>query len=555
MNYSFDRLTGPRQSRRENFEELISQLLAVELNARPVDGSGGDHGIDCFVKNDDNSLTVFQAKYFLGRLTKSQRRQIQLSLITACENHKVSHWILCIPINPSPSEMTWFDSLIQEGPVLEWWGETKIRTLLAKHPEISKSFFLDESIAAEFNAFRQEISGTIAALSASRWSYGYKHSESTIREYLHRASTLGSLLIQDAALPQIAEQVYVGLDFSELHAYMSSDHRFALSVPVVDFCIQQSPYPLYLLPGAAFELVKFMGFISKNIDRHIDNLKGDRNPLRTFLNKFEENPSNKATFIAYEHAIELIRSLQGPPSFNVKKLKSAVDSGRLRPSSSEAPFTSDDPHFEELLRLLLRDRDVEPFHARKTKIIDARNVTFLKCYAEKTGYPVRMISSDKRLAMASREYFGNASFIRNSAEFAYLIHSAKCQTESPDSLKSAAAKLASASKKLNAQLSVTNFIEDLWTMDAGQLRSVIDCFQEFAPFYRNLLRPVDEMIEAGFLTLPAINFSNMTELYMMLKRESDLVASFKSWWDDMSKELITIEGILKERYFTDELEL
>jgi len=89
MNHSFDKLQGPRQSRRENFEELISQLLVAELNAKPVDGAGGDRGIDCFVKNEDNSLTVFQAKFFLGRLTRSHRRQILESLRTAQQNHKV----------------------------------------------------------------------------------------------------------------------------------------------------------------------------------------------------------------------------------------------------------------------------------------------------------------------------------------------------------------------------------------------------------------------------------------------------------------------------------
>jgi hypothetical protein len=163
-----------------------------------------------------------------------------------------------------------------------------------------------------------------------------------------------------------------------------------------------------------------------------------------------------------------------------------------------------------------------------------------------------MISSDKLLARASRQYFGNASFIRNSAEFAYLIHSAKCQTQSLQSLESAAAKLVSASEELNDRLRTANVSENLLTSDARQFRSIINCFEEFAPLYRNMLRPVDEMIESGFLALPAINFQNMAELYVILKRESDLVVSFKSWWDAMSQEIIKLEGILKERYFVTE---
>ena len=56
MSYDYSRIEGPHQSRRENFEELVSQLLILEYGAQPVDGAGGDEGIDCFRKNADGSI-------------------------------------------------------------------------------------------------------------------------------------------------------------------------------------------------------------------------------------------------------------------------------------------------------------------------------------------------------------------------------------------------------------------------------------------------------------------------------------------------------------------
>ena len=137
MDYDFVHIQGPRQSKRENFEELISQLLAAELNAEAVDGSGGDAGIDCFIKLDENKLIVFQSKYFLPRLTAGHRKQIKHSLETARPNPRLMRWILCIPINPTPSERAWFESLSKDGLAIEWWGKTKIRTFIAKHSERS----------------------------------------------------------------------------------------------------------------------------------------------------------------------------------------------------------------------------------------------------------------------------------------------------------------------------------------------------------------------------------------------------------------------------------
>jgi hypothetical protein len=554
MNYSFDKIQGPLQSRRENFEELVAQLLTVETGAERVDGSGGDAGIDCFVRTTDNAVIIFQAKYFLTRLTTSQRRQILRSLETARRTHQVTRWVLCIPINPTPSEREWFESLTKDGPILEWWGETKIRTLVAKYPEIAKSFFLDESLVYELKAFREEVAGTIAALRASRFFDG-KASDSVVREYLERASSIGELLIEDAPLLTMPEQVFIGLDFTELHTYMSSDTRFVLSTPAVDFYIQNSPYSLYLLPGAAVELTLFMSWLMPHdFDQYVDSLGHDDNPLRVFVNLFEQDPSNNATHHAYNLAIEYLRSLKVPPSFNTRKLRSVLESGLLKPCPDDIPFTRENADFETFFQRLLRGRGiVKDERFRRAKTIDALNVAFLRTYEVKTGRPVRMISTDNILYTASREYFGGRSFVRNSAEFAYFIHSAIYrQQEESGSVEIDAAKLIIAAKELDCRLHMTNATREPFTTNQSELRSLMQSFQDFAPLYRNILRPVDEMIESGLVALSTIYFHDMLELYTILKREAELVASFRSWWDEMSRELTAIDDVIRQQYGTEQ---
>lgn len=560
MNYSFEKLQGPRPSRNENFEELIAQLLSAEMSAERVDGKGGDAGIDCFIRGAGNTLIIFQAKYFLNRLTTGQKRQILQSLETACRNHRVSRWILCVPINPTPSERAWFESLMQDGPVLEWWGDTKIRTLLARHPEIAKPFFLDESLVAQLQAFRQEIAGTIAALRTSCWSYGTRGSD-LAQAYLKRTKTIGELLILDSALLQSEEEVFIGLDFTELYTYMSSDSRFVAATPVVDFCIQNSPYSLYLLPGAAVELARFMDYAGhhQSFDRHVENLKDHDNPLQHFVKHFEQDPTSEAARQAYKSAIGHLQSMNLPPSFNINisKLRSAFESGKIKAAPEGQPFSADDADVETLFQLLLRGRghisshDVE--RLRRNKFIDLRNLLYLKQYADKTGGPVRMISSDRMLARASRDHFGHASFVRDSPEFAYLIHSIKrCETDgSVYTLESQAKGLAVAAKALGRNLKKTDQSDDLDVLDDKQFLSLIDCFGKFAPYYRNMLRPVDEMIESGLIALSNVYCHDMLDLYRILKRESELVSSFKSWWDDMSEELRAMEDLLRKRYFTE----
>lgn len=55
------------------FESLASDLLMEEAESvRTVDGSGGDDGIDCFKGQTQGIITIFQHKFFTGRLNHSR---------------------------------------------------------------------------------------------------------------------------------------------------------------------------------------------------------------------------------------------------------------------------------------------------------------------------------------------------------------------------------------------------------------------------------------------------------------------------------------------------
>lgn len=157
MDYDFSKIRGIKQSVQENFELLLCQLLSQELNAISVDGKGGDDGIDCYTISSKGDLQIFQMKYFIQRLNPSQKNQIKSSFEKVLGNSKLKKWILCIPHDHTPAEKKWFDSLNSSSIKIEWWGETKIRNLIAKYPKIAIHFFPEDPIISGIQKIRNEI--------------------------------------------------------------------------------------------------------------------------------------------------------------------------------------------------------------------------------------------------------------------------------------------------------------------------------------------------------------------------------------------------------------
>ncbi len=123
---------------------MCNQLILGEYpQARVVEGSGGDEGVDSFIGRFNGNIEVYQHKFITGRLTAGHKSQIKESLERVVEKHQPKRWNLCVPIEFTPSEIRWFEKLQEEFPETElaFWGEEKLKSLLAKHQHIREAFF------------------------------------------------------------------------------------------------------------------------------------------------------------------------------------------------------------------------------------------------------------------------------------------------------------------------------------------------------------------------------------------------------------------------------
>jgi hypothetical protein len=143
LDFDFANITGPAHSREENFSQLCNRLLVrMYPDAKPVQGSGGDEGVDTFVGEFSGLCDVYQHKFFLQPLRSSQKRQIKHSLDVATSKHRMRTWTLMLPKELTPAEVRWFEALGAQhvGVSLDWWGSTKLRDLLARFPDIARDY-------------------------------------------------------------------------------------------------------------------------------------------------------------------------------------------------------------------------------------------------------------------------------------------------------------------------------------------------------------------------------------------------------------------------------
>ena len=118
---------------------MVSVLLSRLRQTRRVDGSGGDGGRDCYFSGE-HGTDVYELKSFTGRMARAQRRQVKRSFARAMKTDPRT-WTLVVPIDPTPGEQRWFDSLGAGLPAqVEWLGETWLEEQLAKFPDIVRYF-------------------------------------------------------------------------------------------------------------------------------------------------------------------------------------------------------------------------------------------------------------------------------------------------------------------------------------------------------------------------------------------------------------------------------
>jgi hypothetical protein len=144
---------------REKFEDLVSQLVRSEQpRADKVRIVQGDGGIDVHVGEltHPDGIDVYQCKFFPEGLKESQKGQIRKSFqaCLASDQFKVKKWTLCVPVDLSVDEKTWFEEWRKNqaapGVVIDDpWGATKLEGLLyqEKNRGIREAFFREEHLA------------------------------------------------------------------------------------------------------------------------------------------------------------------------------------------------------------------------------------------------------------------------------------------------------------------------------------------------------------------------------------------------------------------------
>lgn len=130
---------------RQIFQMLVTDLIEVQHPAATNEveaPSGSDWGIDTYVGRFDETLMVWQSKFFLDWNATNHRKQVrgsfnQLMKKANEENFKVEAWTLCIPCVLPPEEQQWFDRWAskqrrENGVKIELLNGVRLRTQLQR---------------------------------------------------------------------------------------------------------------------------------------------------------------------------------------------------------------------------------------------------------------------------------------------------------------------------------------------------------------------------------------------------------------------------------------
>lgn len=135
-----------------DIEAVISMLICGRhFEAVRVTPGQGDGGVDVFVPTytDYASRHVYQVKGFSDRISHSQKRKIKTSLRTAAntardEGWSIEKWSLAIPLDPTPSELSWFEGITSDFEFpCDWIGLNSIELLAAQNPAVVDYYLRD----------------------------------------------------------------------------------------------------------------------------------------------------------------------------------------------------------------------------------------------------------------------------------------------------------------------------------------------------------------------------------------------------------------------------
>lgn len=188
QSINFNNLKPCSGSYSKSFEQLCYQLAQNEFGDKgkftPIDGSGGDGGIEFFLELPNGDIWGWQCKFFTdnGRLnTGSRKKQISSSLENAFRNYpKLTKWFLCLKTDltqdsttvkgkTTKGEYSWFKNELKEAIPTEQrdkielvlWGESKLISFLSKtiNTGIKTLFFGDLDLSNDW--FKQRLEENI----------------------------------------------------------------------------------------------------------------------------------------------------------------------------------------------------------------------------------------------------------------------------------------------------------------------------------------------------------------------------------------------------------
>lgn len=124
------------------FDRLAELLIYREYptaRVEPVDGRGGDGGIDVLKTDADGGRTIFQLKFFLDGFSgknRGRRRQIRDSLASAL-THEPDEWVLVLPSKLTRPDWAFITELTEQTDLpITVWHRTVLDDLLVRHSDV-----------------------------------------------------------------------------------------------------------------------------------------------------------------------------------------------------------------------------------------------------------------------------------------------------------------------------------------------------------------------------------------------------------------------------------
>jgi WD40 repeat protein len=154
INFTLHEARAGQSGASADFEQMLALLVqATSGEANMIFANPGDWGIDVLAGDLRGRVTVWQAKYFIRGVGRSQQAQIRSSFRSALKaaadhGYTLDRWVLCIPSSMDGPTMQWWQAWKagqQEdtGVAVDLWDETALRKSLLRPgaAEVRRHFY------------------------------------------------------------------------------------------------------------------------------------------------------------------------------------------------------------------------------------------------------------------------------------------------------------------------------------------------------------------------------------------------------------------------------